>query len=43
MNDQNEADKIRMEEKLRASLSHLQTYPKTYDPEKYCVKILSAN
>ena len=43
MNDQNDADKKTIEEKLRTSLSHLRTYLKTYDPEKYSVKILIAN
>ena len=43
MDDQNEAAKKEMQDKLNNALAHLRTVLKTYDPEKYSIRILAAN
>ena len=43
MDEPDEVEKKRIEEKLRASVSILRSYLKTYDTERYSVQILAAN
>ena len=43
MNDQHEVAKKELEDKLNNALAYLRTVLKTYDPEKYSIKILVAN